>query len=250
MAAITAPSSSSDPVVGNCDRALKMIQKRVVNVSYFKRLHEGSLLWLNAIRLTHENIRQHYDAGELASRAKQLLCLGTSMSSLLDIESPSQMLYALLILFSEFEYHFLLSGPAQMMKLLYAREGSNYPQSLLGYKETEPSNVNVSKFQNEIVLEFLQVPANASDLDYFVIFDRFCEVLLSVYEKLEALPLENSNVYNNLVMFDKKLKAFIISRISHEMNDLAKNVLQTQCSTMDNLFESEQGLRVYYEESW
>ena len=242
-------SSLSDPL-GNVDRALKMIQKRTVNINYFKRLHEGSLLWLNAIRLTHENIQQHYEAGELAARAQQLLCLGTSMSDLLKIASASKMLYALVVLFSEFEYHFFLSGPAQMMKLLYAREGGNYPQSLLGYSESEPSNINVSKFQNEIVLEFLHVPPNSTNLDYFMVFDRFCEVLLNVYERLETLPFENVNVYSNLVMFDKKLKTFIISRISHEMNSLAKTVVKTQCATMDNLFESEQGLRVFYEESW
>ena len=64
-------TSLSDPLV-NVDRAIKMIQKRTVNISYFKRLHEGSLLWLNAVRLTHENIQQYYEAGELAARAQQL----------------------------------------------------------------------------------------------------------------------------------------------------------------------------------
>ena len=67
-----------------------IISKRLMNLDYYKRLHQGSLFWLNAIRLSHDHIRRHYDKETLALRAKQFFCLGMSIGNILRINDISQ----------------------------------------------------------------------------------------------------------------------------------------------------------------
>jgi hypothetical protein len=228
-----------------------IISKRLMNLDYYKRLHQGSLFWLNAIRLSHDHIRRHYDEETLALRAKQFFCLGMSIGNILRINDLSQALYATLLLFSEYEFHFHTAGPAQAIKLLYARDGTYFPQSLSAYNANEPANIQLSKFGKKVVLEFLKTPNNTENLDYFQVFYSLCESLTQLYEKFNNLDVEHKHHYEEFLAFDNKIKHHIISKISNDMNDLAQSVLHDQLETMENLFDDPgQGLCVMYEENW
>ena len=228
-----------------------IISKRLMNLDYYKRLHEGSLFWLNAIRLSHDHIRRYYDKETLASRAKQFFCLGMSIGNILRIENLSQALYATLLLFSEFEFYFHTAGPAQAVKLLYARDGTYFPQSLSTYNSNEPANIQISKFGKKIVLEMLKVTNNIDNLDYFQVFYSLCESLTQLYEKFNNLSVEQKHHYDEFILFDNKIKNHIIKIISNDMNNLAQSILHDQLETMENLFEDPgQGLCVMYEENW
>ena len=160
------------------DKASSLVRKRMRNVTYYKRLHAGSVLWLNAVRLTQQNICNFYDPDDLRVRAKQFFSLGMSLGKILLIENPGQVLVALNLLMLEYEYMFYTNGPAQVVKLLYAEESSCVPRSLVHYVESQPFPVTLKKFQNDIVFEFLFCPhENANQLDYFVVFDTLCDTL-------------------------------------------------------------------------
>jgi len=233
------------------DKASSLVRKRMRNVTYYKRLHAGSVLWLNAVRLTQQNICNFYDPDDLRVRAKQFFSLGMSLGKILLIENPGQVLVALNLLMLEYEYMFYTNGPAQVVKLLYAEESSCVPRSLVHYVESQPFPVTLKKFQNDIVFEFLFCPhENANQLDYFVVFDTLCDTLALIYEKLNLLDVKYDHVYNDLITFDNKIKHHIFSKISKEMHALSEEVVSVQLKTMDNLFESQDGLRAMFQDNW
>ena len=248
------PAKHTDPDDTPSARKQKtklIVSKRIMNLDYYKRLHEGHLFWLNAIRLSHDHILRHYDKEFLALRAKQFLCLGMSIGNILLIDDLNQALYACLLLLNEFEYYFHTAAPAQAMKLLYARDGTYFPQSLSIYEKTEPATVQLNKFGKKVVLEFLKVPNNIDNLDYFEVFYSLCNSLAQLYNKFSDLPVDERHHFDEFVTFDSKIKHHIISKISTDMNELARSVLHDQLETMDNLFDDPgQGLCVMYEENW
>ena len=101
------------------------------------------------------------------------------------------------------------------------------------------------------MFEFLFCPhENANQLDYFVVFDTLCDTLALIYEKLNLLDVKYDHVYNDLITFDNKIKHHIFSKISKEMHALSEEVVSVQLKTMDNLFESQDGLRAMFQDNW
>ena len=89
------PAKHTDPDDTPSARKQKtklIVSKRIMNLDYYKRLHEGHLFWLNAIRLSHDHILRHYDKEVLALRAKQFFCLGMSIGNILLIDDLNQAL--------------------------------------------------------------------------------------------------------------------------------------------------------------
>ena len=112
-------------------RLQALITKRLMNVSYLKRVHEGGVFWFNCTLLTQADMRMYAHVVVPVSRSVQYLYLALSLSKILDdpdIPRGGPLVRAIAQLLEEWDYYF--SGPAiQGVKFVTARTSPCiYPQ--------------------------------------------------------------------------------------------------------------------------
>ena len=83
-----------------------MINKRVKNLDYLKRVHEGHVFWLNVVKINSSDIERYYHPQTLQKRVQQWFYLGVSIAPLLQLENGWSFVRACAQLMEEYEYHF------------------------------------------------------------------------------------------------------------------------------------------------
>ncbi len=83
-----------------------IVNKRVRNLDYLRRVHEGNVFWLNIVKIQTCDIERFYQPQTLQKRVQQWFYLGMSIAPLLGKEHGWSFLRACSQLMEEYEYHF------------------------------------------------------------------------------------------------------------------------------------------------
>ena len=113
-------SSPQAPSIDNARAKSEMIEyivnKRVKNLDYLKRVHEGHVLWLNIVKIQTSDIERFYQPQTLQKRVQQWFHLGMSIAPLLNSEHGWCFLRACSQLMEEYEYHFANAAVQGMVR--------------------------------------------------------------------------------------------------------------------------------------
>lgn len=95
-----------------------IVTKRIANLEYIRKVHEGNVYWLNVVRLSKDDIKNFYHPQALqkrytvsinlsdVSRVQQWFYIGVSIAPLLQFQNGFQFVRACSQLMEEYEYHF------------------------------------------------------------------------------------------------------------------------------------------------
>jgi len=108
-----------------------LVRKRIESWKYLKRVHEGSIYWMNVVFLTKEDIANYYiDPKVLQKRAEEWFCLGISLANifnLANISNGAPFLTAISQLWDEYESHYgYINAIQKMMKVTQKAEEKSF----------------------------------------------------------------------------------------------------------------------------
>jgi len=201
-----------DDAVFSFEAVDALIKRRIDSWKYLKKVHEGSLHWMNVVFLSKEEIFSHCDAKVLQKRAEEWFYLGVSLGPLLKLSGGEPFVRALVQLLDEFETY-VKSG-----KVFRSRESA-------------------------AKAEFLVAPNVPSALDYIQIVLTLCELLVLIYSKLIDPTVDSKSLgkefYSLLIKADGRFKQEVVSPISKDLNNTALALLRSQLSSLDTLYNSK-----------
>ena len=162
-----------------------LVQQRISNFIYLRKIHEGGRFWLNIVLLNNSDIQRLVQSVVPKQRVVAFYYLGLSLYSLVELKGGATMVRALSQLVEEYEY-FCSGAAMQGMKLLLAKNSNCVYPSLMAIDLTEDSLVRPSifKFQNSVVFERLKTPHVSFELDYVEVVLALSDALSNIYEKL------------------------------------------------------------------
>ncbi|KAL9654056.1 hypothetical protein ABK040_011600 [Willaertia magna] len=208
-----------------------IVQKRVDNLDYIRKFHEGKIYWFNTVQITIEDINKYYPATFLQKRLQQWCCLGISLSNLLQLDTGIQFIRACAQLLEEYEYEFS-NVAVQGMKMLKAIALNNWEEESLVQKNIKPT---IHKMNGNVVYEFLKIPNIPCDLDYRQVVFSLCDVLTFVYRKFMDESTSSNNLHEYIIKLDKKFKNSFIALICKEMSTLAMHIVKSKLSNLEKL---------------
>lgn len=190
---------ASDPITGSTENALvlqrkqrlqSIVYKRKENLKYIMKAHQGGVFWLNCTLLTKETIAKHVVRTVPKHRTLMYFYLAASTSNILLLPRGAATVKAFQQLLEEWEYNF--AGPAmQSMKFVLARNSPCiFPLSSsvahVGNSTVTEDNEgfklpSMSKFDNVVVYEYLQITHVPSELDYVEVLVGLCDSIIALY---------------------------------------------------------------------
>jgi hypothetical protein len=193
--------ATSDPITGSTENALvlqrkqrlqSIVHKRKENLKYIMKAHQGGVYWLNCILLTKEIIAKHVLQTIPKHRTLMYFYLASSTSNILSLPRGAATVKAFQQLLEEWEYNF--AGPAmQSMKFVLARNSPcifPLPCSVAhvgntkGIEENEGFKLpSMSKFDNVVVYEHLQITYVPFELDYVEVLVGLCDSIIGLYSR-------------------------------------------------------------------
>jgi len=204
-------------------------EKRVEGFDYLKRLHLGSIHFLNTVKVSREDLVAFYPNSKMNKRSAQWFCLGISIAPLLQIEDPVDYIKSISLLMEEFEYE-SSDFATQKMKQIFRKT-----------KEEEDVFMVNPSYQETGLYTHLQTPNVPFELDYIQVFYSLCDILISVYEKtliINDKGVETQPGYRDAFLrLDARFKK-ISSTVTKEIHSLAATIIKQEVALVDPLFES------------
>jgi hypothetical protein len=253
------------------------IPRRQKELDYIKRVHSGSVHWLNTIKLTKQLILTLFDNNKLIKRTHRWFILGLSLGRILELTNVNAIARGLLQLIEEYEYYCnhsnltsTINNTLELKNSLFYTHRKPLPQQLnfqLKNNENEPIKVCLHKINRTVVYEFLLLPfqitqsTNSNQLnlatesmDYCEIVHSLCDVLNLLYSKCldDTTSLNNSHVKEAIIKFDKSIKKLFISKVCSDLTEIASQVLQKEMlGLLNHMFvdqsRSSKIMRCYYQ---
>eukprot|EP01087_Luapelamoeba_hula_P019348 TRINITY_DN6394_c0_g1_i1.p1 TRINITY_DN6394_c0_g1~~TRINITY_DN6394_c0_g1_i1.p1 ORF type:complete len:245 (-),score=60.86 TRINITY_DN6394_c0_g1_i1:40-774(-) len=222
------------------EAAEKLIRKRLDNYLYIKRVHQGTVHWMNTVLITQEDIRTFYSGvnpsksfrgpssaatsgvaapnpkDRIKKRVEQWFYIGISLAPLLEVDGGDSYVGAVATFWSEFEL-WKSKGPK---KVLAARKDFQVPS---GGRTLTGSGGH----------EFLNTPnIPCVALDYFEVVFTLCDLMEHIYKKF-LKPTLTPAVAKNVLKVDSRFKHHILGKISGDLNKLALGMLKQQIGAVD-----------------
>ncbi len=161
-----------------------LIDKRINNFLYLKKIHEGGCYWLNCVLFEKNDLNNCIQLKCPDNRSLTYYYLGLSVSSLLDITDGPPVIKALSQLMEEWEYAFS-NAAIQGMKYVLARTSNGvYPQFTAVADDQDQIRSTVYKFDNDVIYQYLNFPHVPFELDYIEVLFSLCDMLQLLYKKL------------------------------------------------------------------
>jgi hypothetical protein len=190
---------TSDLISGSTENALvlqrkqrlqSIVHKRKENLKYIMKAHQGGVYWLNCILLTKEIIAKHVLQTSPKHRTLMYFYLAASTSNILSLPRGAATVKAFQQLLEEWEYNF--AGAAmQSMKFVLARNSPCiFPLSCSGAHVGNSTGIeenegfkppSMSKFDNLVVYEHLQITYVPFELDYVEVLVGLCDSIIALY---------------------------------------------------------------------
>ncbi|KAF7353691.1 hypothetical protein MVEN_01054000 [Mycena venus] len=80
-----------------------LVQKRIITLTYLRSIHEGRSHWFHTIMISRADLERVFNNTEMKKRTYRFAILGMSLSGLLDIPHPQDLLKALIGTLQEYE---------------------------------------------------------------------------------------------------------------------------------------------------
>ncbi|KAG6865623.1 hypothetical protein C0991_000910 [Blastosporella zonata] len=157
-----------------------LIQKRIITLTYIRNIHEGRSHWFHTILISRADLEREFSNNnpDIRKRTNRFAVLGMSLSNLLDINQPQDLLRGLMNTISEYD---IIKDDGDKSKMrqskrlfrpkLSKRGGSEYAVSF-----TEGSDTS-----------YLLTPHLPFSLDYHQTLLSLLDVISEVYNKISKI---------------------------------------------------------------
>lgn len=81
----------------------ELVQKRILTLTYIRNIHEGQGHWFHTIQISEAELAKAFRNNDMKKRTTRFAILGLSLSSLLDINQPQDLLRGLLNTITEYD---------------------------------------------------------------------------------------------------------------------------------------------------
>ncbi|KAJ6582827.1 hypothetical protein B0H10DRAFT_2235119 [Mycena sp. CBHHK59/15] len=154
-----------------------LVQKRIITLTYVRNIHEGRSHWFHTIMISRADLDRVFNNTDMKKRTYRFAILGMSLSGLLDITSPQDLLKGLINTLSEYEQ---------------AREDSDKPKirttkRLFRSKKRPGTFPDYIGSYGDASDAYLVSPHIPFPLDYHQTLLSLLDVLSEVYNKIAKL---------------------------------------------------------------
>ncbi|AOW06194.1 hypothetical protein B0I72DRAFT_135015 [Yarrowia lipolytica] len=199
----------------------ELVVRRIQYIEYVRRVHSGSLYWLNSVHLSRDDIEaMHYDN----NAAQHLFCLGASLPHMI-VSNTTQQSYlrSFLALMKEFETF----SSAETTKHRLSGVGRFFRAKTKNDK-SEESSAPV-EFTHLTIYRLPFVP------DMYETFGSVCAILVDAYSKILELPGKAPDSYEMLLRLDERVKRGVLDAFVKDVDAMSKNVVRDEAMKIESL---------------
>ena len=261
LATTSSPLPSSPSVSSKMSKVLRLAKKRMVNYSYFERLHlggggENRVHWMNMVRIRRSDLNKAYRrrGPTLNRRGREYYSLGMSVGAILaSTKDANVMLDRIRQLLLEYEFCYHSKGSAtQNISLMMATDRGLFPvgnlesQCLSSTNSSDTGSGPTPTLYKQytkplyLMLETSQCPGQ--HVDYMEIVLSLCTVLRDMYQRVmesaEVISISDRRS-NTLLNIDGCLKKRVVNPLSQDMHNIAVDLLREQQNDIATLFDSD-----------
>ncbi|KAJ7090357.1 hypothetical protein B0H15DRAFT_779410 [Mycena belliarum] len=167
------------PQGASVDYLRDIIQKRIITLTYIRNIHEGRSHWFHTIMISRTELDRVFNNTEMKKRTFRFAILGMSLSSLLDISQPQDLLKGLINTLQEYEQSREDSEKPKIRttKRLFRTKTGKRPGMLTDYIGSYGDGSE----------GYLVTPHIPFPLDYHQTLLSLLDVLSEVYNKISKL---------------------------------------------------------------
>ncbi|KAJ3564112.1 hypothetical protein NP233_g8507 [Leucocoprinus birnbaumii] len=173
QAQYTASLGATSPPLGSStsvEALRELLQKRLVTLTYIRNVFEGRSYWFHTLHITRAGLEKVFNNGDMKKRTYRFATLALSLSNLLDINSPQDLLRAILNTVTEYDQ---------------AKEDSDRPRmhqkkkGVSGHSDYAGSEMGDASY--------LMMPHMPFALDYHETVLSLVDVVSEVYSKISKI---------------------------------------------------------------
>ncbi|KAF8162876.1 hypothetical protein B0H34DRAFT_298434 [Crassisporium funariophilum] len=160
-----------------------LVQKRIITLTYLRNIHEGRSHWFHTIQLSRLDLDREFSNNlpAIRKRTPRFAILGMSLSTLLDIHQPQDLLRGLLNVITEFDQS-KEEGDNKSAKIKLSQFKKRTKKGTSGIAEYTGSYAD-----NSADASFLLTPSMPFPLDYNQTLLSLLDVLSEIYNKIGKL---------------------------------------------------------------
>ncbi|KIM49495.1 hypothetical protein M413DRAFT_438680 [Hebeloma cylindrosporum] len=158
-----------------------LVQKRIITLTYIRNIHEGRSHWFHTILISRSELDKAFNNYDMKKQTYRFAILGLSLSSLLDINQPHDLLRGLINTITEFDQSKEEGENKSKMRIKF-NKNKNPKKGASGIAEFTGSYVDTSADASYLVNPSIPFP-----LDYHQTLLSLLDVLSEVYNKIAKL---------------------------------------------------------------
>eukprot|EP01041_Mallomonas_annulata_P000497 gene497-941_t len=203
-------------------RLVLVVERRKENFLYVDNIFNGRHIFFNSVHFLPSEIRLQFNS---EPHVNSLLCLGTSISKILELNGNKPLITCMIQLFEEWEYY-CANFSIQTMKYVMVKNSNHaFPsQASIPFTLEAPIRGTLHKFNNDIVYQYLVTPHVPFSLDFVEVLSCLLNIFKKFYDKI----LKNEENYINPTLFeatmriDSKIRKAVIDPLMMEITEYAK----------------------------
>ncbi|KAF9265803.1 hypothetical protein L218DRAFT_859286 [Marasmius fiardii PR-910] len=160
-----------------------LIQKRVLTLTYIRNIHEGRSHWFHTILISRADLDKEFNNHDMRKRTHSFAILGLSLSHVLDIHQPQDLLRTLLSLLVEYDQ----AKPEDLDKNRLKPKRLFGARTKSGKKTGVVTEYSSSYVDTSADASYLMTPHLPFPLDYHQTLVSLLDVLSEVYNKIGKL---------------------------------------------------------------
>ncbi|KAJ7708520.1 hypothetical protein B0H16DRAFT_1345019 [Mycena metata] len=168
------PQGPAGPQGTSIEYLRDLVQKRIITLTYLRSIHEGRSHWFHTIMISREDLDRVFNNVEMRKRTYRFAILGMSLSGLLDISQPLDLLKGLINTLQDYEQ---------------SREDNDKPKIRLFRTKMGKQPGMFASFGSygDSSEAYLVTPHVPFPLDYHQTLLSLLDVLSEVYNKISKL---------------------------------------------------------------
>ncbi|KAG5732738.1 hypothetical protein E4T56_gene16731 [Termitomyces sp. T112] len=181
--ALSHASSATSPQLGqgtSVEYLRDLVQKRIITLTYIRNIHEGRSHWFHTILISRADLEREFsnNSPEIRKRTTRFAILGMSLSNLLDINSPQDLLRGLIHTISEYDQN----------KDDVEKPKTRQPRRLFRPKISKRGGHEYAvSFSESSDASYLMIPHLPFPLDYHQTLLSLLDVISEVYNKISKI---------------------------------------------------------------
>ncbi|PPQ65308.1 hypothetical protein CVT24_011435 [Panaeolus cyanescens] len=164
----------------------ELVQKRITTLTYIRSIHEGRSHWFHTILISRSELDKVFNNNAMKKRTARFAILGLSLSTLLDINQPQDLLRGLLNTITEYDQAKDDGDKQSKMRRRFLPKAGRKVSEYTGSYADSPIDAS-----------YLIAPSTPFPLDYHQTLLSLLDVLSEVYNKIGKLlgpsPFPHSN---------------------------------------------------------